>query len=155
MLAVLSSMSEDSKDVEALFYTKEINAAGCYLVYFFINGVKQAVILDDYLPTRHGKPCFAHSRDSEVWVCLIEKAWAKLHGSYERAEGGAPYHASVHVAGVPSKSIQHKEHDVNVLQAIIKSCDQRNYTMIAGTFGHGEAVDSQGIVAGHAYSLIS
>jgi len=27
--------------------------------------------------------------------------------------------------------------------------------MIAGTYGQGEAVDSQGIVAGHAYSLIS
>ncbi len=90
-----------------------------------------------------------------MWVCLIEKAWAKLHGSYERTAGGAPYHASVHVAGVPSKAIQHKEHDVNALQAIIKSCDQRNYTMIAGTFGHGEAVDSQGIIEGHAYSLIS
>ncbi len=115
MLAVLSSMAEDATDIEALFYTKEINAAGCYLVYFYINGVRQAVILDDYLPTRNGKPCFAHSRESEVWVCLIEKAWAKLHGSYERTAGGAPYHASVHVAGVPSRGINHKDYDINAL----------------------------------------
>jgi calpain-15 len=49
-LAVLSSMAEDPKDIEALFYTKKINAAGCYLVYLYINGVQRAVIVDDYLP---------------------------------------------------------------------------------------------------------
>jgi hypothetical protein len=43
-------------------------------------------VVDDYVPVdpKSGKVAFARSRDkgSEVWMCLLEKAWAKLHGSY-------------------------------------------------------------------------
>jgi calpain-15 len=65
-LAALSSMAEDPKDILALFYTKKINTAGCYLVYLYINGVKRPVILDDYLPCfgdlKNFDICFGRSR---------------------------------------------------------------------------------------------
>lgn len=155
-LAVLASAAEDPKDIKALFYTKEINKAGIYMVYFFINGIKRSVIVDDYLPCKNGKAVFARSRDSEVWVNLLEKAWAKLHGNYFRIQGGIPCHAASAVAGVPGKSIRHRDIEtINQFKQVISTCDQREYTMIAATYGHGEGVDSMGIVAGHAYSLIS
>lgn len=66
----------------ALFETKEANKCGIYMVKLFINGVVTPVIVDDYLPTIYNKPAFASSQDSELWVALLEKAWAKLHGSY-------------------------------------------------------------------------
>jgi hypothetical protein len=44
------------------------------------------VVIDDYLPVDplSGSLAFAHSelKGLEIWICLIEKAWAKLHGSY-------------------------------------------------------------------------
>lgn len=49
-LAVLSSLAEQSDRVQHLFYTKQANSAGCYLVYFYVNGAKTPVIIDDYLP---------------------------------------------------------------------------------------------------------
>ncbi|MFN9907026.1 MAG: C2 family cysteine protease, partial [bacterium] len=53
-----------------------------------MNGHKTPVLVDDYLPCRDGKPIFAHARNSGFWVCLVEKAWAKLHGSYSASSNG-------------------------------------------------------------------
>jgi calpain-15 len=46
------------------------------------------VILDDWFPSIFGKAAFCSSLEGEIWAMLLEKAWAKLHGSYCRTEGG-------------------------------------------------------------------
>ena len=42
------------------------------------------MIVDDYIPIdREGRPCFVASREhGELWPVIIEKAYAKLNGSY-------------------------------------------------------------------------
>jgi len=40
-------------------------------------------------------------------VCLIEKAWAKLHGSYEKIDKGSACVAASALLGVPSWSLEH------------------------------------------------
>jgi hypothetical protein len=63
-----------------------VNKSGIYAVQFFIEGKQEIVYVDEYLPVDPitGKLAFAHSEHQglEIWICLIEKAWAKLHGSY-------------------------------------------------------------------------
>lgn len=49
--------------MQHLFYTKQINSAGCYLVYFYVNGIKTPVIVDDYFPVNeYGTVAFASSK---------------------------------------------------------------------------------------------
>jgi len=46
------------------------------------------VIVDDFLPCKYHEPAFAKANGNELWVLLLEKCWAKIHGSYERIESG-------------------------------------------------------------------
>lgn len=36
------------------------------------------------------RPAFSAASDNALWVILLEKAWAKLYGSYKQIEAGYP-----------------------------------------------------------------
>ena len=56
----------------------------------YFAGKKRTVVVDDKIPCRNGKPVFCRNNDGEyeIWPMILEKAWAKVHGSYEMIEGG-------------------------------------------------------------------
>lgn len=62
-MSCLAAMAEIEGRVESLFNTKEVNAAGIYSINFYINGVRQEVVVDEYIPCdpANGLPCFAYS----------------------------------------------------------------------------------------------
>lgn len=72
---------------------------GCFVVRFPGGGRgddESIVIVDDYIPLNaQGKPNFASggSDGLELWPAILEKAYAKLYGSYSAIVGG-----KVHVA---------------------------------------------------------
>ena len=55
-----------------------------------LNGIWQDVVLDDTAPcTKYSKtPAFNRSSGRELWVILLEKAWAKVHGGYMNIAAG-------------------------------------------------------------------
>jgi calpain, invertebrate len=69
---------------------------GIFVFRFFKNFKWLYVIVDDRIPTIEDngvkskrKAAFGHCKDDfEIWVPLIEKAYAKLHGCYEALVSG-------------------------------------------------------------------
>lgn len=149
-------MAENPDDIKNLFETKETNSAGIYLITLYINGVKTSVIVDDYLPISASKLCFAGSHRNEMWVCLLEKAWAKLYGTYLRTKGGDPAFVGTHLMGTPGETLQHAlQKDYQEFFRKLKSAHEKRYIMIAGSVGDGEDENAKGFESGNAYSLIS
>eukprot|EP00993_Chasmostoma_nieuportense_P004484 NODE_514_length_2130_cov_29.877683_g475_i0.p1 GENE.NODE_514_length_2130_cov_29.877683_g475_i0~~NODE_514_length_2130_cov_29.877683_g475_i0.p1 ORF type:complete len:697 (+),score=158.64 NODE_514_length_2130_cov_29.877683_g475_i0:133-2091(+) len=66
-----------------------------YEFRFFKRDSWVTVLVDDYLPvTAHGEVLFGRcAAPDEVWVALLEKAYAKLHGHYQCLQSGSVLYA--------------------------------------------------------------
>jgi calpain-15 len=60
------------------------NEEGVYGVNICWKGIMREVVVDDYFPIKVNDRAalFTSSNDNELWVLILEKVWAKLHGSY-------------------------------------------------------------------------
>ena len=59
---------------------RNISEWGVYEFKFFKHGEWISVFVDDFIPLNDGQPIFSRCKDeNEVWVMLMEKAYAKLH----------------------------------------------------------------------------
>jgi Calpain family cysteine protease len=75
---------------------------GFAVFQFFKNGEWKQVLVDTRIPyNRETKtPLYGHCADpTEVWVPLMEKAYAKMHGCYQALHGGSMSEALVDLTG--------------------------------------------------------
>ena len=110
-LSALSALAEYPDKIKSIFETKELNNAGIYSVIFYITGEKRVVTVDDYFPfsPKANNWAFSRSVGKEIWVMILEKAWAKAHGSYQRIEGGKTTDALNALTGQYTEHILHSE----------------------------------------------
>ncbi len=84
--------------IQKLFLTDihTIMDYGVYSCHFYKNGEWQKVTCDTCLPciskpSKDGatRPIYSHTcNENDMWLPLLEKAYAKLHGSYQALNGG-------------------------------------------------------------------
>jgi calpain-15 len=133
VLAALASLAERPLRVHEMFYNAK-NASGCYLIKFYVNGIPTGVMVDDLFLCNGSDLFFARCKGDEFWVALIEKAYAKLLGSYSRLPAGSAFKVMHTLTGAPSTNFDHHRfsNDENLKDAHwerLKSCDKKHMMM--------------------------
>ena len=98
-----------------------LNKSGVYCIEVYKNGIKGIVCVDNYIPTLNQEPCFSTTKGNELWVLVIEKVWAKLHGDFVRIIAGLPHNTFRDLTGAPSYQFETTRED---LWEIIKFSDE-------------------------------
>lgn len=76
--------------------------SGLYGVYLCHDGEFIQIALDDYFPcSQDGGPIFSKCKATELWVLFLEKAYAKIYGTYDSIEAGMAGEALRDLTGAP------------------------------------------------------
>ncbi|XP_032104789.1 calpain-12 [Sapajus apella] len=112
------------------------------------------VVVDDRLPVREGKLMFVRSEQrNEFWAPLLEKAYAKLHGSYEVMRGGHMNEAFVDFTGGVGEVLYLRQNSMGLFSALRHALAKESLVGATALSDRGEYRTEEGLVKGHAYSV--
>lgn len=117
LLSSLAAVSEYQSRIKRLLIQDTTNPDGSYAVAINKRGNWQMVVIDDQLPLtkdKDGKKILlgANSMTSELWVCILEKAYAKAYKSYMAiGNGGNVANCLTDLTGAPSEVFFTEEFD--------------------------------------------
>jgi len=164
-LSALALAATDS-DVAATLIDDDLDGACCYGVSFWIDRRWTMVWVDCYLPCvvstdAHAKTrprlVYASSTDRrEIWPMVVEKAFAKLHGSYEAiGHGGTVAAALQALTGGTARTLPATQAG-KMWSEIMRAVEDPDVLVGAGTRQDASATKDVmcGLVTGHAYSVL-
>ncbi|XP_029303856.1 calpain-1 catalytic subunit-like [Cottoperca gobio] len=136
--------------------------AGIFHFRFWRFGQWVDVVIDDYLPTLDNQLLSVYSKNgNEFWASLLEKAYAKVCGSYADMSAGTPSEGSKDLCGGVTMDYElqgaHSAgHDVELWNSLCRATGCQSM-ICCGTAQKGgvlvNTVANTGIVDAHAYSV--
>ena len=144
-LEALSVLSNYGQLLYQLFPKEEINKEGLYQICLYHEGQWQKVFIDDYFvfykdKNKLNKFAFAQPVNDCLFSCFLEKAYAKILGSYADANGGHEYDALQALTGFDNLVIPNNAFDVDVYNMAYERIRQGNLLSCS--------------IIGHAYSVL-
>lgn len=169
LVQCLSVLSLKPSRIKEMIFPNSFSKYGVYVVKLWNSKEKkfEYIIVDDYIPLNEdGDIKFVKSLNvDEFWPFLIEKAFAKLFGSYALLHGGSPCKAMSILTGGFVEECDHDPEGANKIEIWnkMKEYHSKNWLMSClsrrtsqpGRKGQRAAeYEKQGIATGHAYSIV-
>ena len=79
---VMAAMQVLGKDLKETMFKCDFEQGICSVVLMHL-GQKFRIVMDDFIPCIAGEPIFGENQSNALWVTFVEKALAKVYGSYK------------------------------------------------------------------------
>ena len=138
-----------------LFPFTEKSGNGCYGVYLRINGIWKLVLLDDHFPCcsnerNHKYFAFASVPEKEIWIQLLEKAWAKICGGYDKIQNGTVNEIFDLCTNSPTEKIEIGSISQEILLKTLLDSTKENYIIVAKS-NHNSSCTNVGLIPNTNY----
>lgn len=158
-LAALGSLTQNPQCLQKILMDQSFSHqyAGIFRFQFWQCGQWVEVVIDDRLPVMGKNFLFVHPcrGNQEFWPCLMEKAYAKLLGSYSRLHYGYLPDALVNLTGGVVTIINLYSFPSDLLMAVktaAKAGSLMACTTPEGVTDESEVMEN-GLVSQHAYTV--
>jgi len=156
-LSAISAIAEKPERINKLFLNGEkVNSAGCYTMRLCINGQFRNVTVDDQFPYNPitQKTAFSKGKENELWVLLLEKAWAKVNCCYEATIRGYTSEAFMALTGAPVEFYSHESIDQELWEKLAEG-SRKNYIICASSGKSNlNKNEKAGLVSDHSYAIL-
>ncbi|XP_072221047.1 calpain-1 catalytic subunit-like [Leuresthes tenuis] len=155
-IGALTFQNHVLRQVVPLGQTFDESYCGMFHFRFWRFGRWVDVVIDDKLPTIKGRLIFVHSKNqNEFWAALLEKAYAKVCGSYTDMCAGTPAEAMMDFTGGVHMCIQLSEPPPQLWELMCRAA-RSGSLMSCGTPQRETSsltLSPNGLVLGHAYTV--
>ncbi|XP_028634826.1 calpain-13 isoform X2 [Grammomys surdaster] len=158
-LAALGSLTQNPQCLQKILMDQSYSHqyAGIFQFRFWQCGQWVEVVIDDRLPVVGKNFLFVHPRrdNQEFWPCLMEKAYAKLLGSYSQLHYGYLPDALVDLTGGVVTVVNLHSSPSHLLMAVRTAIQAGSMVACATPKGPTEEAEvmENGLVSQHAYTV--
>ncbi|CAK0844194.1 unnamed protein product, partial [Prorocentrum cordatum] len=137
--------------IMGMFVQRHNEKNGVYTTRWLLDGVEMEVSVDHLVPAKYATPYFAQVSNGVFWPVILEKAWAKILGSYHAAEAGNWLSAVGAITRSPVKSVWHPDLTQDDLWNELERASSMHFPVGAST---GDGASSYNLPVSHAYAVI-